>query len=83
MKEEQRQAKSASLQHCVRVGEEAYADMFDAHSFRDASDCYRDAKDSFLEAIALAKQLGLVAEQEALSERLAQITAIFHSQFSV
>jgi hypothetical protein len=57
--------------------------MYDAHSFRDAGDCYRDAKDFFYDAISLAGQLGLTEEKEALNGRLAHIKAVFRSQFAV
>jgi len=83
MNGEERHAKLASLTHCKTMGEQAYDEMYDAHSFRDAGDCYRDAKDFFYEAIALAGQLGLTEEAEALSKRLAHIKSVFHSQFSV
>jgi hypothetical protein len=83
MKEEERNAKLASLARCKTLGEQAYDEMYDAHSFRDAGDCYREAKDFFYEAIELAGQLGLTEEAEALSQRLAHIKAIFRSQFSV
>jgi len=83
MNENERQTKLASLAHCKAMGEKAYDDMYDAHSFRDAGECYRDAKDFYYDAIELAGELGLSGEKEALSERLAHIKAVFHSQFSV
>ena len=83
MNEEERQAKLASLTHCKTMGEKAYDDMYDAHSFRDASDCYRDAKEFYYEAIGLAEDLGLTEEKDKLSERLAHIKAVFRGQFSV
>jgi hypothetical protein len=83
MTEEERQIMLASLAHCKAMGEKAYDDMYDAHSFRDANDCYRDAKDYFYEALDLAGQLGLTAEHEALSERLAHIKTVYRSQFAV
>ena len=83
MNEEERQAALASLAHCKAMGEKAYDKMYDAHSFRDAGDCYRDAKDFFYEAISLAGQLGMTDEKEALSKRLEHIKAVFRSQFAV
>ena len=82
MNREQRQSKLASLTHLKAKSEKAYYDMYDAHSFREASDCYRDAKDSFYDAIGLAGELGLEDEKDALSQRLAHIKAVFHSQFA-
>lgn len=55
--------------------------MYDAHSFRDANDCFRDAKEFFGEAIVLADQLGLAEECEVLSRCLEHIRAVFRSQF--
>ena len=81
MNEEERSAKLASLTHCKTMGEKAYDDMYEAHSFRDANDCYRDAKDFFYEAIRLAGELGLTDEGEALSKRLEHIKGVFRSQF--
>ncbi len=83
MTEEERHTKLASLANCKAMGERAYDEMYDAHSFRDANDCYRDAKDYFYEAIGLAAQLGLTGEHDALSQRLAHIKAVYRSQFAV
>jgi hypothetical protein len=79
----ERETMMASLAHCKAMGEKAYDEMYDAHSFRDAGDCYRDAKDFFYEAIGLAGRLGLTDEEEALSKRLEHIKAVFRSQFAV
>jgi hypothetical protein len=65
------------------MGEKAYDDMYEVHSFRDANECYRDAKDYFYEAIALARRLGMAAETEALEQRLQHIKEVFRSQFAV
>jgi hypothetical protein len=83
MQKEERETMLVNLAHCKAMGERAYDEMYDAHSFRDAGDCYRDAKDFFYEAISLAGHLGLTEEHEALSERLAHIKAVFRSQFAV
>jgi hypothetical protein len=79
--EAERQAKLEQVEHLRQLGEKAYSDMYEAHSFRDANDCYRDAKDCYWDAIGLARELGLEAEAEALSERLAHIKGVFRSQF--
>jgi hypothetical protein len=81
MNEEERSAKLASLARCKALGEKAYDDMYEAHSFRDANDCYRDAKDFFYEAIRLAGELGLEEESDSLSKRLEHIKGVFRSQF--
>ena len=80
--EEERSAKLASLAHCREMGEKAYDGMYEAHSFRDANDCYRDAKDFFYEAISLADELGLAEEQDTLRKRLEHIKSVFRSQFA-
>jgi hypothetical protein len=51
MNEEERQSKLAFLDRCKASAEKAYDDMYEAHSFRDANDCYRNAKDYFYAAI--------------------------------
>ena len=79
---EERTGKEASFAHCKTMGEKAYDAMYEAHSFRDANECYRDAKDFFYDAIRLANELGLPDEAEALSKRLQHIKAVFRSQFS-
>jgi len=83
MNEEDRQSRLASLAHLKAMAEKAYDDMYDAHSFRDAGDCYRDARDCFDDAIGLAGDLGLEAEKDALGQRLAHVKAVFRSQFAV
>jgi hypothetical protein len=59
----------------------AYDDMYEAHSFRDANDCYRDAKDYFYAAINHANDLGLAEDSEALLKRLEHVKSVFRSQF--
>jgi hypothetical protein len=61
--------------------EKAYDQMYDARRSRDADDLYRDAKDFLYDAIALATELGLAADSERLSARLAHIKAVYRSQF--
>ena len=41
---------------------------------------YSEAKDSFADAIGLAKKLGLDAEARKLEARLAEVKAVFRSQ---
>ena len=81
MTEEERQAKMASLARCKAQAEKHYNDMYEAHSFRDANDCYREAKDCYYDAIGLANQMGLKDEATALSERLWHIKEVFRHQF--
>ncbi|MGA3263226.1 MAG: hypothetical protein ABSC47_04185 [Terracidiphilus sp.] len=81
MNEEERQSKLAWLARCKDEAEKAYDGMYEAHSFRDANDCYRDAKDYFYAAIGHAEDLGLPEEVEALQKRLEHAKAVFRSQF--
>ncbi len=81
MIEEERQAKLAFFVRCKEEAEKAYDGMYDAHSFRDANDSYRDAKDYFYAAIGHAEDLGLPEEAEALRKRLEHVKAVFRSQF--
>ena len=79
--EEERKSTLAALAHCKAGAEKAYDDMYEVHSFRDANDCYRDAKDYFYAAIGHAEDLGLPDEVEALHKRLQHVKSVFHSQF--
>jgi hypothetical protein len=81
MTEEEQQIKLSSLASFKAYGEKAYDDMYEAHSPRDASVCYSDAKEAFYDAIRLAGELGLVDEVESLTKRLQHIKAVFRSQF--
>ena len=81
MNEEERQSKLAALAHCKAGAEKAYDAMYEAHSFRDANDCYRNAKDYFYAAINHAEDLCLTEEVEALHKRLQHVKSVFHSQF--
>ncbi len=81
MNEEERCSKLAALAHCKASAEKAYDDMYEAHSFRDANDCYRDAKDYFYAAINHANDLGMEEEADALLRRLGHIKSVFRSQF--
>ena len=80
--ETERQQQLAQLEHLKKLGEKYYDDMYEAHSQRDASICYSDAKDCFYDAIGLASPMGLKEEEKALSARLAHIKAVFRSQFT-
>jgi len=82
MCEDERQAKLANLARCKEEAEKAYDGMYDAHSFRDANDCYRDAKDYFYAAIGHAEDVGLPDEAEALRKRLDHVKAVFRSLFA-
>jgi hypothetical protein len=81
MNEEEPSSKLAALAHCKAGAEKAYDDMYEAHSFRDANDCYRDAKDYFYAAIGHAQDLGLTDEVESLQKRLEHVRSVFRSQF--
>jgi hypothetical protein len=82
MDEVERQAKMAYLARCKEEAEKAYDAMYDAHSYRDANDCYREAKDYFYAAIGHADDIGLPDEVEALRKRLEHVRAVFRSQFA-
>lgn len=81
MTEEERQSKLSYLASCKTAAEKAYDEMYEAHSFRDANDCYRDAKDYFYAAIGHAEELGMPEEAEALLKRLEHVKSVFRSQF--
>lgn len=72
----------AQLAHLERMAEVAYDRMYEVHSHSDATAAYSDAKEALYDAIGLAQRLGLDAEAERLSDRLAHIKAVFRSQFT-
>jgi hypothetical protein len=76
-----RQEHLAEIERCRQLGEKAYDDMYEAHSFRDANLCYGDAKEFYWQAMAIARESGLNEELAALEDRLAHIKAVFRSQF--
>ncbi len=76
-----RETKLARLEACKQMGEKAYDAMYEASSFSAATGYYSEAKESFYEAIKLARELELESEVVALEQRLAHIQAVFRSQF--
>jgi hypothetical protein len=65
-----------------RQAEEAYGRMYDATSASDVTARYSDAKEALHSAIALAQGLGRPETAKRLEARLAEIKAVFRSQFS-
>ena len=81
MTDEEREAKLASLVRLKNLGEKAYDDMYEAHSFSQSSVHYSDAKEFFYDAIRLAGELGMTEEADALGKRLAHIKEGFRRFF--
>ena len=65
-----------------RQAEEAYTKMYDAPSPSDATARYSDAKEALFTAIGIARDLGEEDSLLRLEARLAEIKAVFRSQFS-
>jgi hypothetical protein len=82
MDEQERQEKLARLAECRKMGEQAYDDMYESHSFGSSTGGYSDAKGWFYEAIRLADELGLKEESDSLLQRLQHIKGVFRSQFT-
>jgi hypothetical protein len=82
MNEEERQTKLANFAHSRQQGEQAYGDMYEAHSFSQANVCYSDAKEFFYEAIRLAEEFGLGQELDSLKKLLEHIKGVYRSQFA-
>ena len=64
-----------------RLAEDAYGRMYDTTSASDAAARYSDAKEALHSAIALAHGLGQHQTAKRLETRLAEIKAVFRSQF--
>ena len=82
MTEEERKERLDRLNECIRRGEDAYDQLYDPRAHNSPAGHYSEAKDSFGEAIGLARALGLDEQAQTLSERLEHIKAVFRSQFS-
>jgi len=65
-----------------RQAEEAYSRMYDATSPSDATARYSDAKEALHSAIGIARRLADQDSASRLEARLAEIKAVFRSQFS-
>jgi hypothetical protein len=65
-----------------RQAEDAYGRMYDAHSPSDATARYSDAKEALYSAIGIARGLSDEDSARRLEARLAEIKAVFRSQFS-
>ena len=81
MDDAERKVRLENLERLRQTAEKAYDEMYEAHSYRDANDFYREAKECYYDAIALAQQLELNDEAEKMSERLLHIKAVYRSQF--
>jgi cellobiose-specific phosphotransferase system component IIA len=78
----EREAKLQALARCRQLGEQAYDEMYEAHSSSQATACYSDAKEAFYDAIRLAHELQMEPEAAALEKRLEHIKGVFRGQFS-
>lgn len=66
----------------VLIAEDAYRRMYDATSPSDTAARYSDAKEALHSAIERAQAMGDPKRIERLQKRLAEIEAVFRSQFS-
>ena len=69
------------MRDAERHGEEAYDRMYDAHNYRDAKDCYDDARSDLFRAMRMAEALGLAEEHARLKARLDHVMAVWSHQF--
>lgn len=81
MTEEERKVRLDRLNECVLRGEDAYNQLYDPRIHNNPAGHFSEAKDSFGEAISLARELGLDEKAQALSDRLKHIKAVVRSQF--
>jgi hypothetical protein len=80
--DQERQDRLERLRQCIKLGEDAYDQMYEPRTHNNPAGHYSDAKDFFCEAIGLARELDLNEQVQALTERLDHIKAVFRSQFS-
>jgi hypothetical protein len=79
--EEERKDRLDRLNECIRRGEDAYDQLYEPRTHANPAGHYSEAKDSFNEAIRLARELGLDEQAQWLSARLDHIKAVYRSQF--
>ncbi len=79
--EQELKEKLEHLEHLRYLGEKAYGDMYEMHTFRDASVCFRDAREFFHDAVRLADELELAEDANYLRNRIEHIKWIFRRQF--
>jgi hypothetical protein len=82
VQEEEKHDKLERMHQCIRSGEDAYDQLYEPRTHSNPAGHYSEAKDSFGEAIALARELGLDEQAQSLSRRLDHIKAVYRSQFS-
>ncbi|MDE3150396.1 MAG: hypothetical protein KGL37_13085 [Acidobacteriota bacterium] len=78
----ERESKLTQIKQWRDLGESAFDEMYEVHSWRDASACFLDARENFRDAIKLAEELGLAADAEYLRQRLEHIEEVYLSQFA-
>jgi hypothetical protein len=76
--DEERADDIARLEKLVALAESEYGKMYDPLR---ATGAYSGAKDAFIDAMALARKLGLEDEARKLGERLEHVKAVFRKQF--
>jgi hypothetical protein len=81
MNEKERGEKLVRLEELKCMGEKAYDEMYEVSSQSAAGGPYANAKDAFIDAIQLARELGLGEECARLEERLEHIKSVFRGQF--
>lgn len=82
MNEQERRDRTERLAECIRLGEDAYRQIYEPRTHTHPAGHMSDAKEFFGEAIGLAQSLGQWEHAKALSERLAEIKAVYRSQFA-
>jgi len=71
--DQERQDRLERLRQCIKLGEDAYDQMYEPRTHNNPAGHYSDAKDYFCEAIGLARELDLNEQGQAL--RSASITS--------
>ena len=77
---DERDLMLGSLRQSKSLGEKYYNQLYETHL--GATGLYSSAKESFYDAISIAKRMGLKEETEALERRLQHIKEVFRSQFT-
>jgi hypothetical protein len=72
----------ARMEFFKRKAEQAYDDIYEAHSNSEATAAYSDCKEFMREALRIAYELKLEEEAVRLLKRLEHFKAVFRHQFA-
>jgi uncharacterized protein (DUF488 family) len=77
---EQNKPTAEDMERLAKLAEESYSRVYDASDKTAAAGAYSDMKDYFIDAMRLAKELGLADRAAALEKRYFECVAVCRDQ---